>query len=106
MLAQFHSGRIEKKSCIYITGKSVNFETYHYCQTLFHADLKKKTGFIKIKNTIKLSYIQQMQPFLGGCFIDEFTNNFMELLTSLALQLKLDNLSGQNRTLGHWRMRS
>lgn len=47
-----------------------------------------------------------MQPFLGGCFIDKLTNNFMELLTSLALQLKLDNLSGQNRTLGHWRMRS
>lgn len=94
-----------KRNHAYITGKSVNFETYYYCQTLFHADLKKK-GFIKIKNTKTIFYLQQMQPFLGGCFIDKFTNNSMELLTSLALQLKLDNLSGQTRTLGHWRMRS
>lgn len=95
-----------KRNHAYITGKSVNFETYYYCQTLFHADLKKDRFYKNKEHYKTIFYLQQMQPFLGGCFIDKFTNNFMELLTSLALQLKLDNLSGQTRTLGHWRMRS
>lgn len=34
-----------------MTGKSVNFETYYYCQTLFHADFKKNR-FYKNKETL------------------------------------------------------